>query len=261
MKTIIALLTTAVLLLAFAAQAEAMSDRGIAKKALAAQSVSYKKFAKAKFSNAFITSFSTEATCVQGLLDGIQGSSMSEDDKDGYAFTTVVLYIFDYTVAASKDRQQLSAKQAQFLQKKSKELKNRSKARDGRVIARSLAGHAGLVRYFVRGVDLDFCAVQTAVEGAGGYTAANLENAYNASLSDEYITWIENDGGASDLVSKGQNAMFEVRPKLNPKRISSYGDPVSFGLMDAESPMPTSLLSPTSLHNIDVRAAVRSAAG
>ena len=231
MKSIYAVLLTFVLSLLLVGEASAMSDRGVAKQALQAHSMSYKKFQRAQLSPAFISAWETEAACINEMFEGVDASSMSDDDKTGVVFSLALLGIIDYSVAASKDKPRLVRNTSAFLVRKSDRLVRRTEGKRGNVIARSLRGHARAVRFFLRGENIDFCAMRDAVGGT--YTIESVEAAFETALSTSFLNWLENSSTGDRSIAAGVRAMSRVRPKLNPQRVDRYGNAIAFGLSDA----------------------------
>ena len=81
MKSIRAVLLTAVFSRLLLVEAQALGDRGVAKKALSAQNIAFKKFSKAKLSPEFLASWEAESVCVTEVEKGIEASSMLDNDK------------------------------------------------------------------------------------------------------------------------------------------------------------------------------------
>lgn len=252
MKSITAVLLTAVLSLLLVGEAQALGDRGVALKTLSAHNSTYKRFQQAQFSPQFISGWNEEAVCVNEILEGVDGGPMNDEDKFFAAIVTYALGSIEYGVGASSDRPALVQKSARFLDRKAKNLQSRSESKRGRFIAKSLRGHARSARYFLRGVKLDFCAVRDAIGDT--YTLESFEAGFEASFSTAYSKWINSSSGLA-LIAKGQEAMTKVRPRISGKRINRYSNLVVYGF---EKAFPSSRVAPLDVSALQrVRSLVR----
>jgi hypothetical protein len=211
------------------------ADRVTAKKVLANYGQARSAIAKKKVSDALLDKVSAEVTCTQNMLEAIEESALSEEDRFAWSLSVFFVYVYDIYFTVASSSKTVLRKQEAVLKRKTKRLMKRSKTKAAKTMARSLKAQGSFAAIFARNIDISMCTIKTKVEELGGYTSENLGAAVMEELERSgFLAFLDSPAADSiekfsDQIGKGSGEMRRIRPRINAKRITRYEE----GLMDA----------------------------